>query len=368
MKILYVTTTTDLGGAEKALLDLVRTLAKDHQVKVVSLKPLGSLSPLFRETGAQVSSCSKGGVVGTVRALTKEIEEFQPDIVHGILFRGMEYARLACRNNVFPLLTTPHFDFSKKNFLFRRLDKILRRRDTYTVAESDSTYRYFLAEQGYPKEKLRCIFNAPQAGKFFPDESARNRMRTKLGYIDNQTVFLSVSRLEKVKNPLLLLQSFSVIYRREESVRLVLVGGGSQKKKLEQFIAENKLQKAISLVGEQENINDWLNMADVFVLPSKEESLPLSLLEALQAGKPCIVSNVGDMPLWVRHGENGFVAKAGDKTLLACLMAELAANVDLRKKMGEISLKKSKEINNMTLEYKHLYQQVLEESFHVKTL
>jgi glycosyltransferase involved in cell wall biosynthesis len=335
---------------------------------VVSLKPLGSLSPLFKEAGAQVSSCSEGGRTGTVQALEKEIESFQPYIVHGILFRGMEYARLACRNNIFPLITTPHFDFSKKNFLFRRLDKILRRRDTYTVAESDSTYRYFLAEQGYPKEKLRCIFNAPEAGKFFPDASARRQMRTRFGYTDNQTVFLSVSLLEKVKNPLLLIRAFSEVFRRDESVRLVLVGEGSQKEKLAQFIAEHQLQKAVSIAGKQENVNDWLNMADVFVLPSKEESLPLALLEALQVGKPCLVSDVGDMPLWVRHGTNGFVAKEGDETLLSCLMAELAANVDLRKKMGENSLKKSREISNMILEYKHLYQQVLEESFHVKTL
>lgn len=368
MKILYITTTTDLGGAENALLGLVRAVAKENQVKVISIKPLGSLASLFQQTGAYVSSCRGAGGPGTVRALRREIENFAPNIVHAILFRGMECARLACRDNFFPLITTPHFDFSKKNFLFRRLDKILRRRDTYTIAESDSTYRYLLAEQGYPKEKLRCIFNTPEREKFFPDASLRCQMRTQQGYTAEQTVFLSVARLEKVKNPSLLLQAFESVYRREKSARLIWVGEGSQRKKLEKLIIKKNLQQVVSLAGTQNNINDWLNMADVFVLPSKEESLPLSLLEALQAGKPCIVSTAGDMPLWVNQGENGFVVKTGNRTELSHAMEQLAVQKDLREKMSEKSLKKSKEIKDMVVEYQRLYQQVLEESFHVKTL
>ena len=369
MKILYVTTTTDLGGAEKALLDLVRTVAKNNQVKVVSLKPLGTLSTQFKETGAQLVSCNMNGWGwNALRTLSLEIKSFQPDIIHAILFRGMEFTRFSNWKNAIPLITTPHFDLSKKNFILRGIDRILRRRDFCTIAESKSTYQYLLAAQKYPKEHVLLINNAPEEGKFFPDIQARQRMRQTYKFTEKQPVFISVARLEKEKNPLLLLRAFLTIFQKNKEVRLVLVGQGSLKDDLMAFIKEKKLQNAVFLVGEQNNINDWLNMADVFVLPSEEESLPLSLLEALQTGKPCIVSNVGDMVSWVNHGENGFVINKGDENQLSNALARLAEQVDLRKNMSEKSLKKSTEIEDMLLKYQHLYQQILEESFHVKTL
>ena len=79
----------------------------------------------------------------------------------------------------------------------------------------------------------------------------------------------------------------------------------------------------------------YLSVADVFVLPSREESLPLALLEAAACGLPAIVSNVGDMPRVVVHGETGFVFNGRDTALLSMLMAELAENTDLRRKMGK---------------------------------
>ncbi|MBO4675726.1 MAG: glycosyltransferase family 4 protein, partial [Elusimicrobiaceae bacterium] len=233
---------------------------------------------------------------------------------------------------------------------------------------SESTKRYLLAAQKYPASQVRLINNAPEQGKFFPDGQARQQMRQTYHYTEDQTVFLSVARLEAVKNPLLLLRAFLTVFQKNDTARLVLVGHGSLKKDLNDFIVKNKLQNAVFLAGEQHHVNDWLNMADAFVLPSEEESLPLSLLEALQAGKPCIVSNAGDMPRWVTDEETGFVVQRGDEKALSDAILRLAEQKNLREQMSEKTLKKSEEIKNMTAEYQHLYQQILEGSFHVKTL
>ncbi len=364
MKILYVITSTDVGGAEKALLQLVQQMAKQHSVEVISLKPLGPIGKKLESAGAQkVFSLNMAyGGVGIVSALSAEIAAFQPDIVHAMLFRAILFARCACAGKPCKLVTTPHFDLSKKNFILRGLDRFLKVVDKVSVTESKQTADYLISHQKYDKNKVIYIGNSPEEGKFFPSQDVRLAMRAKYGYTPQQLVFLCVARLAPVKNHMGLLRAFSKVYSKNPHIRLVFVGEGILRSEIEKFIQQNGLEKAVLLAGEQDNINDWLNMADVFVLNSKEESLPLSLLEALQAGKPCLVSNVGDVACWVEHGKNGFLYSAKSEVLLCCFLAEIAEKAknspDFLQKMGQFSLQKAGEIKPDFQQYQQLYTQL----------
>ena len=96
MKILYVITSTDVGGAEKLLVELVKTVSPLHTVRVVSLKHAGSLADELKSVGASVVSLEMTGAgLGCVSKLAEEVKTFQPDIVHAMLFRAIEFARLA---------------------------------------------------------------------------------------------------------------------------------------------------------------------------------------------------------------------------------------------------------------------------------
>ena len=141
---------------------------------------------------------------------------------------------------------------------------------------------------------------------------------------------------------------------KHPSARVVLVGDGPERNNLELFVTSNDLTGKVIFEGEKTQVDVFLSGADVFVLPSNIESLPLALLEALAAGLPCLVSKVGDVPLFVEHGRSGFVFKPGDETMLSCVMTELAVNEPLRKKMGEISLQiaEKKLIDNQQAYYK----------------
>lgn len=368
MKILYVITSTQTGGAEKALAALAAQTVKEHQVKVVSLKPLGPVARELEESGAEVLSLNMKGFIpfGIVKKLQAEILSFQPDIVHAMLFRGIELTRLACAGKGLKLISTPHFDLSKKNLFCRFIDKMLKDIDTLTVAESFSTARYLVEHQKYRKDKVFLLPNGADKTVFFRDDSLRKTMRAQYGFGPEDVVFISVARLAEVKDPVTLLQSFRNVYRTNSHARLVYVGEGLERAKLENFIRQSGLEKVVLLAGKQDDINAWLNMADVFMLSSVEESLPLSLLEALRVGLPCIVSKVGDMPLWVEHGKNGFVVKPGDISLFSCFMTELLTG-QKRNEMGEQSLKISQRITDTSPQYQHLYQQVYSNSFHVKT-
>ena len=368
MKILYVITSTQTGGAEKALAALVMQTVKEHQVKVVSLKPLGPVAQELEKSGAEVVSLNMKGFIpfGIVKKLQAEILSFQPDIVHAMLFRGIELTRLACAGKGLKLISTPHFDLSKKNFILRFIDKLLKDLDTLTVAESFSTARYLVEKQHYQKDKVFLLPNGADKTVFFSDESLRHNMRTQYGFTADNTVFISVARLAPVKDPVTLLQAFRNVWRGNSAARLVYVGEGEERPKLENFIRQSGMEEAVLLAGEQRDINAWLNMADVFVLTSVEESLPIALLEALRVGLPCVVTNVGDMSLWVEHGKNGFVCKPGDILLLSCFLTELLSR-EKREELQRGGVKISQRIGDTSPQYQHLYQQIYLNSFHVKT-
>ncbi len=360
MKILYVITTTDVGGAEQSLVSLVRCTAKEHTVRVVCLKPLGVLAQALRSSGADVISLEMKGVgFGVVSQLVGVLKSFRPDIVHAMLFRAIEFARLACAGRNIPLITTPHFDLSKKSICSRWLDRALKSIDNVSCAESVSTYNFLLQKQHYAAGKTVLLKNSVEKSLFFKDNFVKSRMRAEKKILDSQVVYICVARLVKIKQPELLLRAFSRILPNCPQAKLIYVGDGAERTALENFIQKHNLQDQVLLAGEQKNVNDWLNMADVFVLVSKEESLPIALLEAQQVGLPCIVSNVGDMPRQIEHGKNGFVCRAGDEMLLSCLLAELYENKDFRQKMGEYSLQKIAKIVDSSQQYQQLYQQML---------
>ena len=371
MKILYIISSTQTGGAEKALYEVARAAQKKgNEVSVLCLKPLGEVAESLKQSGIPVKSLASsprlpGKIIKEIQA---EIASFKPDIVHAMLFRAIVYARMACANTTVKLITTPHFDLSKQSLLHRLADRFLKEKDTLTIAESCTTARYLVQHQHYRKEKVFLLPNGADEHKFYKDVNARQTMREKYGFHVKTVVFLSVARLVEDKNPLILLQAFRNLLRSGADAKLVYVGEGAERNKLENFIEQSHMGDHVVLAGEQKNVNDWLNMADVFVLPSSEESLPLSLLEALRVGLPCVVSTAGDMPLWVEHGRNGYVCPARDITLLSCFMKELLSYPNLREAMGQASLQKAAHITNNAGQYCQIYRQVMNNSFHVKTI
>lgn len=366
MKILYVCTTTDMGGAEKALFSLACACQeKGHQVKVISLKAAGSVARLLKEKNIEVVSFNLRGLfrpvetAGVLARLIQEIQSFQPDVVHASLYRAIQLCRMAKKRIAFKLLTTPHYDLSKQSFFHRFLDRALKPADDVSCAESRSTETFLKNTQRYAEEKLRLVNNGVDTAVFKFSPQKAQEMREKLGFTAENVVFICTARLSVEKNHLLLLESFAALKQRNPQVRLLLAGDGSEREKLQSFVKEKGLEKEVSFLGEVSNIVDFLLVSDVFILVSSIESLPISLLEACSCSLPAIVSKCGDMPRVVLHGQSGFVCNGQDPVLLSVLMAELAENKSLRKKMGQ----KAREIieqnySTPTETYLQLYEEL----------
>ena len=373
MKILYVSTSTDMGGAETSLRSLALFAKKEgHSVKIISLKPLGSVGKDIISQGIEVISLNlkkKSNMLenaGVFSRLVQEIENYRPDIVHAILFRAIQFCRSAKKKTSFTLITTPHYDLSKKNWFLRLWDRGLKEMDDISCAESQMTADYLLSKQRYNKDKVCCIPNGINTQLFSPNDSLGKKTREKLGFRSKDIVFICVARLSAEKNHQTLLESFAAVKAKNPEIGMILVGDGPENAKLKEFVYQRHLEKDVCFVGEVSNVYPYLLASDVFVLASSIESLPISLLEACSCQLPAIVSKVGDMPLVVKHGKTGFVFNGKDPIILSALMAEICQNENLRKQMGLSARKRIKQKYSCPEEkYLDIYKKT--NSFHVKT-
>ncbi|ACC97585.1 Glycosyl transferase group [Elusimicrobium minutum Pei191] len=342
MRIIYVTTSTDAGGAEKAVFDLALTLSKENTVKVISLKPLGFFAQKLTLEGVETTSLNMGYFPSPAALfkLKKEIASFKPDVVHAVMYRAIQMCRMIKKD--FKLFTTPHTNYRSKSKFLRIIDAALKIKDDLSLAESNSTADFLLVNQAYKKEKVKIILNTVSSA-FFPDENARKELRKELN-VEDKTVFINVARLAEEKGQVFLLNAFAKIYRKNPDTVLWLAGEGKKRKELENIADILKIKQNIVFWGFREDVEKLLNAADIFILPSLSESMSLALTEAISCGLPVIASDAGDNALICQHGKNGFICNTKDPVMLAAFMQELKDNKKLRKNFSSVSLKQAAEL------------------------
>ncbi len=322
MRILFVTTSTYLGGAERNLAALVSSL-KDAEVRVISLYPLGEIG---RELNAVSLNSGYLPSLSALIKLKKEIQAFKPDIVHAFLYKAIQMCRLI-KDGSFKLITTPHTNYENKSACLVFLDKVLAANDDISLAESASTYKFLIERQKYKKEKTFLFENIVDE-KFKENSALRSTARKELN-AGNKTVFVCAARLSKEKGHKYLLQAFASLREKNKNTALWLLGDGPEKERLLKMPHEG-----VEFLGIRTDVEKYLNGADVFVLPSLSESRPLALLEAKAVGLPAIATDVGDSAEIYKHGKTGFILSPKDPVLLSIFMQEMCSR-DVRDKFRE---------------------------------
>jgi glycosyltransferase involved in cell wall biosynthesis len=167
-----------------------------------------------------------------------------------------------------------------------------------------------------------------------PDTIDRAHLRARLGLNPASFVAVSVGRLTAPKTPETLLDAWAELHTRFPSSQLLFVGDGEKRPLLEAKTRQGGLQGSVVFTGQVRDVDDYLKSADIFVLPSASEGMPLALLEAMAAGLPVIVSRVGGIIDIIRNEDNGLVFEPGDtKGLVRCL-SMLMESPERRRELG----------------------------------
>ncbi len=171
------------------------------------------------------------------------------------------------------------------------------------------------------------VFHPVEAGQ---RRVLRNDLLTELGFSASSRVLIYVGRLVSLKAPLRLLRAFHALFAEGRDIVLVVVGDGGLRGELESFVRGHGLDRRIALVGPQPQprVADWLRAADLFVLSSAYEGMPMSVLEALGCGLPVATTDVGEVRRVVRPGVNGDIAGSHSVDDLARAVAHSLDRLD----------------------------------------
>lgn len=337
-KILYFVTRAVCGGAQVHLLELLRGMTPSFECGLV-VGAEGFLSTAARRLGVQVFVMPEMVVsvdpLRDFRAVKKAkqlIDSFQPDIVHAHSSKAGLVARIAARSSGVCAVFTAHgWAFSNGRPLANRIAGIPAEwigarlcQKIITVCDRDRSL--CLKNRIAPPSKIQVIYNG------VPD--CRERSRPGSG---NVVRLVMVARFEEPKDQKLVLE---VMRTLPESTHLALVGDGPTRQSCEALAANLGIADRVLFMGADSDVCSVLSESSVFVLASKWEGLPLSILEAMRAGLPVIASNVGGVSEALIDGDGGFLVPSGDRDALRSKLSLLISQPELRAQMGEAGRKR----------------------------
>jgi glycosyltransferase involved in cell wall biosynthesis len=235
--------------------------------------------------------------------------------------------------------------------------------DCFT-AVSEDLKNYFVKEIGIPEKSIVVIPNGIDTSCFTP--GPRNKALLDLlpeGF--GGKILISVGRLTEAKDQFTLISAIEILKKQGRNIYLVLVGDGEMRKPLEKEIVNKKLTDCVNLVGSRSDIDQLLPGADVFILSSKREGLPMSILEAMATGLPVIATKVGGIPEVIQDGQNGILVPPQDPVSLTNAICRMLDDSEYAGNLGQearLTIEKNYSLKTITDAYTKLYLSLLSHS------
>jgi glycosyltransferase involved in cell wall biosynthesis len=186
-----------------------------------------------------------------------------------------------------------------------------------------------------PRRKIVVIHNGCNLARFEPFRRPPVGLKASLGFREDDPVLVVAARLEPQKGHRVLLKALRAVRREFPQVRLLCLGEGRLREELESQVCDLGLEGSVHFLGYQSNVENWLALADLTVLPSFWEGLPLAAIESLAAGRPVVATAVDGTPEVVIDGKTGFTVPPANPERLAGAICRLLREPGLRKLMGE---------------------------------
>jgi glycosyltransferase involved in cell wall biosynthesis len=224
------------------------------------------------------------------------------------------------------------------------------------IAAVSDAVKECLLQTGIPAEKIRIIPNGIDVQAFERAE-ALPELRSS-----EEKVIGVVARLDLKKGFAYLLAAVRELKNFSHRFKVVIVGEGPDRKAIEQMIERYGLQETVLLAGQQSNMPGAYAAIDIFVLPSLNEGLPMTVLEAMAASRLVIATRVGAIPSVIEDGKTGLLVDPGDTAGLRDAIARLLSDADLCRRMAVQAhewVTRHFTADAMARQYRPLYEEVL---------
>jgi glycosyltransferase involved in cell wall biosynthesis len=354
------------GGAEMMVFRLSEELRrKGHTVVPVGpAHGLGWLGDHFRRAGftPEIFRLKRPLDPGCVSGLINLFREHQIDAVHSHEFTMAVYGAAAARVLSLPHVITMHGGFNAAKALRRRIAlRWAMRHSDHTVMVSGATQRQFATELGVDESHFTVV---PNGVPITNGDAAR--VRAEFGIEERDCVLLAVGTLERHKGHHTLLEALTRLGAAEVNTpwKLIIAGGrgGDQHESMLEYIRAHGLGERVHIVLNRNDIADLLALADVFVMPSLWEGLPMAILEAMVAGKAIIATATAGIPEAVVDGRDGLLVPSGQVGPLADALRLLIGDPVRRIALGGAAATRANReftVEVMAARYEALYANAL---------
>ncbi len=321
-KVLYLITKSNWGGAQRYVYDLATNLDPNHFEPVVALGGNGILGEMLHNAGIRTIELSEMKNTATWKQLRKAAAELRqvlrlerPDVLHlNSSVAGLVGAIIGHATRVPRIIFTAHgWAFNEDRPVWQRL--IIKGLHYLTVLLSDRTIavsRAIVSQMNWPgaQRRMKVINPGRTIGVTYGAVDARAALieicPSLAPYVSDRLI-VCLAELHPIKRHLVLLEAFAGLAPTVPQTRLVLIGEGRERIRIEQYLATHHLEDRVLLLGNITEAARFLRAFDLFVLSSKSESYGYVLHEAGLAGVPIVATNVGGIPDIITHQKTGLL-------------------------------------------------------------
>ena len=351
------------GGSEVLAWRIAKALNQGgrYSCSLYAVNRGGPLAQMLAADGIPARAFSREDRLdlGLIGRLARQFRADKVQLVHTHHLCQLIYGGIAGRLAGARVVHTEHEFYTIGRRRAQRILRILSVLADVVTAVAEPVTEFLRHRVGIPRAKLKTIPNGVDVVCF---QSARPVTRAALGWRDEDVVIGCVARLEPEKGHTILLDAFRRVHARLPQTRLLLIGDGSERRRLTMMVDSYGLNGAVRFLGMQGEIPELLATCDLVTLASFNEGLPMAALEAMAAGKPVVATRVGDVPAVVEDGKTGLLVPSGDVGALAGALAALIADQKKRQWFGSqaIEVVKTRYSFDRTLEqYEEVYAQVM---------
>lgn len=352
MKIAHVVDSMEVGGAETLVWQMCRLQREQgHQPEVFAIAALGAIGERMQAEGFPIRTNMGKHLVDSAGAFLSAFRSSRPDAVHLHNPTPAIYAAIPARiAGVGSVVSTRHSLVAPPhNRAMERKYAVAARFCNWIVGICDATTDNLRSMHTLPPKKIVRVYNGTA-----PLQRATIEQRpAKSGF-----TLVYVGRLEPVKNHALLLNALQIALVHNPDLRLWMVGDGSERQMLVNLAAELNISAQVTFWGQQLDVAPFFSAADAFIMSSKSEGLPVSLLQSFSLGLPAVVTDVGGMAEVVRLSGSGHIVPM-DPAKMAGAILQLAKSRDERQRFSDnakTAFDSYFSLHGMVENYMNLYQ------------
>jgi glycosyltransferase involved in cell wall biosynthesis len=368
MKVLHIISSGGMYGAEAVILNLSRTLNGSSHCSVLGVfsnvsNPNLQLHEIALEEGIETHLISCDGQID--RRAIADIRELAArtgaDVVHAHGFKADIYVYLALRRTKTSFVSTCHtwYDNNLLVFLYGLADRFVLRKYARVVAVSDEV-KHRLLKAGVPGDTIRLIRNGIELRPF---GNATPSLRDSTS--ESTLIVGLIGRLSIEKGIDIFLRAAARVLVEFPSARFLVVGDGPDKDKLEQLVDQLNIRESVSMLGRRSDMPSVYASLDVMVASSRQEGLPMAILEGMASGLSLVATAVGEVPTVVADGKTGLLVPPGDVDSLAEGILSLLRDPEMRARFGAAAKQRVEDeysASRMTADYLRVYAEAIESS------